>query len=116
MNLRDIPPLRTLPKTIDAACYNRVRLALMRMGSPLRLELPRQRMNIVLADREWMGIAPWQVEMPMLVWTEFRPRPRQSLHEPVSCVLHLYHVHAGLVMGTALDGLDELLIERLAQS
>ena len=116
MNLRDIPPLRTLPKIIDAACYNRVRLALLRMGSPLRLEIPGHRLDMVLTDRAWMGIAPWQMEIPMLVWTEFRPRPRRSLHEPVSCMLHLYHMHAGLIMGTALDDLDKLLIERLAQS
>lgn len=36
-----ITPLRSLPKRIEAAHYNRVRLALRRLACPLRLEIPR---------------------------------------------------------------------------
>ena len=39
----DPQPLRVMPKTIPATCYNRVRLALIRLGKPLRFGLPRHR-------------------------------------------------------------------------
>ena len=106
-------PLRTLPKTIAAAQYNRVRLALRRLGKPLRLEMPRLRVEIVLDDRVWLCHRPLSSELPVLAWTDFEARGR-ALHEPVHCVVHLYHFHAGLLMGVALDGLDSVLVERLS--
>ncbi len=75
-----ITPLRSLPKRIEAAHYNRVRLAL-----------------------------------PLLTWMNFQVEGRSVLHEPVICTLHLYHYHAGLIMGKVLDALIEELDRRLQQ-
>ncbi|MCR4301853.1 MAG: hypothetical protein NUV51_09605 [Sulfuricaulis sp.] len=49
-----------------------------------------------------------QADRVILAWVKFVQR--HSLHEPVACVLKLYHMHAGLVMGTALD---QALADRL---
>jgi hypothetical protein len=116
MRLNDISPLRTLPKTIEAVRYNRVRLALLRLGSPLRVELPRLQLDMLLERQAWIAFCLWQQNFPMLAWTEFDARQRAGLHEPVHCCLRLYHVHAGLLMGVALDAMDVRLAERLAHA
>jgi hypothetical protein len=112
--LRSIPPLRTLPKTVEAACYNRVRLALKRLGYPLRVELGRPSLVMILEERLWAGVAPWDESLPMLVWSDFDVQGRDALHRPVVCRVHLYHSHAGLMMGPALEVLSEKLARRLS--
>ncbi|MHB8729331.1 MAG: hypothetical protein ACYC9K_09910 [Sulfuricaulis sp.] len=107
-------PLRTFPKLIEADNYNRVRLALKRLPRPLRVELPDHRgLDALLDDDGWLVVDTLQADQPVLAWVEFGHR--SALHEPVACVLKLYHVHAGLVMGTALEALDKALKQRLAE-
>lgn len=112
--VRDIPPLRTLPYTMPAAHYNHIKLALLRLGSPLELELPRFGLALILDRRSWLGLSLWQEWLPMIEWTRFDTRSRRGLDQPVACELRLYHVHAGLLMGPALEALDEVLQDRLA--
>ena len=109
---RDIPPIRVWPKSIPAAQYNCVRLALRRLGCPLRHELERSGLILKLHHDTWAGMAPWDEELPLLAWTEFGRR-RSGLDQPVDCCLHLYHAHAGLLMGVALDALAADLRTRL---
>lgn len=106
-------PIRTFPKLIEADCYNRVRLALNRLPWSLRVELPDHRgLDAVLDDDCWLVVDTLQADQPVLAWVEFVQR--NGLHEPVACVLKTYHVHAGLVMGTALEALARALTDRLA--
>jgi len=101
----DRPALRTFPKNIEAQDFNRVRLALARLAKPLRLSLPEHRgLDAILDDDGWLVVDSLKDDQPLLAWTAFR-RPHAALHEPVTCELRLYHVHAGLIMGTALDAL-----------
>ncbi len=110
--LRDIAPLRVWPKTIPAAHYNCVRLALKRLGCPLRLELQRPAIILLLDEDLWAGMAPWDENLPLLAWSEFDTH-RSGLNQPVACRLHVYHAHAGLLMGVTLDALDAGLKARL---
>lgn len=112
LNLDDLTPLRSMPKTVPAGHYNDVRLALRRLGNPLRIEMPRLNLEIVLYDKVWWCLRHYEDELPFLAWTDFKAR-RAGLHDPVPCQLHLYHFHAGLLMGTALDALQERVRERL---
>jgi hypothetical protein len=110
---RGVEPLRTFPKRIEAACYNRARLALHRIAKPLRLALSEHRgLEVILDDDCWLVVDTLNNDQLILAWTQFEQH-RSALHEPVACVLHLYHVHAGLVMGTALEDLDRALTEQL---
>jgi len=52
--------------------------------------------------------------LPYLEWTQFDTRER-GLHEPVDCVLRLYHVHAGLLVGRSLEATCRALEQRLRQ-
>lgn len=113
MILRDVPLLRSLPKTVEAACYNRVRLAIKRLGCPLRIELGRPSLVMFLEEHLWAGVAPWDESLPMLIWSDFDVQGRDALHQPVTCRLRLYHSHAGLMMGPALEVLSEKLARRL---
>lgn len=110
--LRDIPPMRVWPKSIPAAQYNCVRLALRRLGSPLRHELERPGLILKLDRDTWAGMAPWDEELPLLAWTDFGTR-RSGLDQPVSCTLHVFHAQAGLLMSAALDALTAGLRTRI---
>lgn len=106
--------LRTMPKSIEASIYNHVRLALRRLGSPLRVAVPDHRgLEIILDDHEWLCVDANSDDQPVMAWLNFNAHHRDNLHEPVSCTLELYHRFAGLVMGSALDSLDETLTDRL---
>jgi hypothetical protein len=110
----DIPSLRSLPKRIDASCFNQVSLALRRIGKPLRLGLPQHNgLEMVLDEDGWLCVDAARNDLPVLAWHTFEVHGRGTLHEPIGCRLELYHIHAGLVMGTVLDALQEALKKRL---
>ena len=111
----DITPLHLMEKTIDADYYNHVRLALMRIANPLRVELPGHRgLEIILHDSYWFCIDSLRDDQPVMAWCDFDTRVHnQALHQPVTCRLCIYHLHAGLVMGSALEALDQTLVEKL---
>ena len=112
----NFPLLRVMPKTIEAVCYNHVRLALIRLGNPLRVDLPDHRgLEIILYDHHWLCVDSIQDDQPIMAWLDFDTRNHnQALHKHVPCQLRLYHMHAGLVMGSVLDALDQSLTEKLA--
>lgn len=106
--------LRTMPKTVEASVYNHVRLALRRLGAPLRVVVPGHRgLEIILDNHRWLCIDANAEDQPVMAWTDFASHGRDDLQAPVTCTLELYHRFAGLVMGSALDSLDEALHERL---
>ena len=114
-NIDNMPALRVMPKTIDATCYNHVRLALIRLGIPLRVQLPDHRgLEIILHNDCWLCVDTTHDDQIIMAWQEFdTSKHNQSLHESVPCELRLYHMCAGLVMGSALDALDQKLADEL---
>lgn len=112
LNINGVAPIRTLSKHLQAGCFNQVRLALIRLGSPLRIELSELRVEMVLSPKGWLCVS-LETRAPLLAWTAFE-RPA-ALHRPVACKLNLYHVHAGLLSGIALESLETHLRERLGR-
>ncbi len=116
VRLDKLPSMKTQAALIDASRYNRVRLALLRVGIPLRLELPNLRdMDLVLDKRLWVCIDRTLQDYPVVAWTHFDNAVRTSLHEPVPCKLQYFHPHANLIVDTVLRTMDKLLTARLAQ-
>ncbi|ADE16472.1 conserved hypothetical protein [Nitrosococcus halophilus Nc 4] len=110
-------PLRVLPKTIEATDFNRVRLALRRLGRPLRVALPAHRgLEVILDNHMWLCVDSFHQDQPVLAWRSFETIDRYGLHEPVRCELCLYHTHAGLIMGSAIEQLSEALAKRLTEA
>lgn len=100
--------LRVYPKRIPAECWNAVRLALRRHGRPLSIELRGMRaVSCELDEAAWVVWGPPHYgAAPLMAWTAFA-RPHAALHLPVSCELRLYHLHAGLLMGPALEAVEQ---------
>jgi hypothetical protein len=106
-------PIRVLPKQVPAPCWNAVRLALRRLGEPLRLDLPvLKTVACVLARDSWRLIDFSDRETLLLEWTRFDAQER-GLHEPVACELRVFHVHAGLIMGEALEAIEHAAAEAM---
>jgi len=91
MHDRPLPTaLRTLPKAIEASVYNHVRLALRRLGSPLRVAVPGHRgLEIIFESRVWMCVDANAEDQPVMTWLDFGNRGRDNLQAPVSCILEL---------------------------
>lgn len=110
-------PLRVLPKTVGARCWNLARLALLRLPPPIRVELQGMRgLEVVIEDHRWLCVETFNADRPILAWTEFQNRNRDALDEPVRCSVYLMHQHSGLIMGEALDALEQALDRRLDDS
>ncbi|MBL1276742.1 MAG: hypothetical protein COB30_011705 [Ectothiorhodospiraceae bacterium] len=112
-----IHSLKVMSKIIDAVCYNHARLALLRISNPLRIEIPDHRcLEAILSDDYWLCVDSCQEDQPILAWCDFDKHDHNAaLHQPIPCQLRLYHSHAGLIMGSALDSLDRALTEVLSQ-
>jgi hypothetical protein len=116
MNLvRDIPPIRSIPFFIDAALYNRARLALLRHGEPVEVELDGLAVDMVLEKKCWMVYFAYQTSLPLIAWNDFESK-RSSLNAPVACTMHLYHQHAWLQSQRCLQALDKVLLQLTRKS
>jgi hypothetical protein len=109
MNLvRDIQPIRSIPYTLDASLYNQVRLALLRVGNPLELELEKLGVDLVLEKACWVGYHCQHISLPLIAWDGF-DQGRSALDAPVACTVHLYHHNSWLQLPRVLLALDEEL-------
>jgi len=112
--IEDVPKLKTEPSNIDSQLYNRTRLALLRLEDPLRLRLPGLRgMDILLDSQAWVCVDRTLYDLPVLAWTDFEHAKRDSLHAPVRCMLHYYHIHADLIGDTILETVNRELVKSL---
>jgi len=105
-------PLRIFPKKIEAACYNRARLALLRLENPLRVTLQKHRgLDVILSNVNWLCVDSFAEDQPVLAWCNFKVHARSNLHQPIATDLWLFHSCSGLIMGSALDDLHQSLNE-----
>ncbi|MEJ2106509.1 MAG: hypothetical protein P8X48_04140 [Acidiferrobacteraceae bacterium] len=106
----DMPVYESMSTMVDAAHYNRIHIALGRIGSPLRYNLPRLRgLEIVLDQRLWVVVDGTRQDLPVLAWSDFEAAAREGIDRPVSCRLRLYHAQGGIITTSALDQLSEAL-------
>jgi hypothetical protein len=106
--MRDVPPIRSIPYTLDAALYNHARLALLRISNPLELELGKLGIDLVLGKTCWVGYHCQQIALPLIAWDSF-DTSRNALDMPVACTMHLYHHHSWLQLPRILLALDKEL-------
>ncbi len=111
--LRDVLPIRSIPYTLEAELYNRVRLALLRIGNPLELELEKLAIDLVLEKTCWVGYYSHQTSLPLIAWDGFETG-RDALDTPVKCIMHLYHLHSWLQSPRILQALDRELQSQLS--
>jgi hypothetical protein len=95
-----------MQKSIAAEDYNRIRLGLLNRHLPWHVKIG------ILEESTWVCVDQCQQSLPLLAWTHFKTAGRHSLDAPVECELRLYHMSAGLVMGTALEALAESVADQ----
>jgi hypothetical protein len=110
----ELTPLRCLAKNIPAATYNRIRIGLLRLGTPLYLPLEEfPTLRCALDRRVWLVFDDVVGGIPLLAWLGFARSAEAGLHQPVACELRAFHHHAGLIMGRALDAVERAVAARL---
>ena len=113
--LNGIPVYQTSHTTHRAQDYNLVRIALKRLGSPLRFKLPRLRtLDLVLEPDAWIIVDDSLNDIPIIAWLDFEDKRRSSLHEDIHCEQRSYHQHALIIVDKALEAMQLILGERLA--
>jgi hypothetical protein len=114
--LDEVPVLKTLRSQVEASQYNPLRLALLRLGSPLRVELPKLRhLDLVLTEDLWVCVDRMLYDLPVAAWSDFDRASRGSLDDPVPCTLRVYHVHADAVIPLVFSEGERVLRKRMAR-
>jgi hypothetical protein len=112
--LKDVPVYASRYANLEAKYFNRVRLALLRLNNPLRIELSGLRgMDMLLGDEAWACVDRTTEDLPVLAWVDFQSRGRNNLHRAISCRILYFHCHADMILETALRIMDERLAVRL---
>ncbi len=111
--LQDVPRMKWGDSTISAQRYNRVRLGLLRFKNPMRIDTGLRDIDIILEDKVWYCVDRSMHDLPICAWDGFKPR--QTLHEPISCQLSFYHAHADKILEKVLTAVDHYLEEQLAK-
>lgn len=111
--LTDIPIYQTLKTAVSAEHFNLVQIAIKRLGSPIRLELPKLRtLDFLLDEETWIIVDRSLNDIPVMAWLDFETKDR-SLHEPINCTLNLYHAHANIIKPRVIEAMTLLLGEKL---
>lgn len=112
--LDDLPRYASRAYRMPAAEFNAVRLALLRLGEPVRFALPGLRtLEMVLEQQAWICVDSGLNDFPVLAWVDFETSGRDALHEPVSCMLYTYHAHAHIIESRVLRAVSEFVDLRL---
>lgn len=112
--LDDLPVFETRHVNVRAEDFNLVYIALKRLGSPLRVELPRLRtLDLVLEKDAWIVVDRSLNDIPVVAWIDFNVSHRQTLHEPVACERRTYHTHALLIIDKVFEAMHLILGEKL---
>lgn len=112
--LDDIPVYQQRPISVAAADFNRVQIALKRLGEPVHIPLSGMRSLQLILEREaWIVIDASLNEIPVLAWTDFQAGGRANLHEPIPCVLKIYHAHAMMIIDKVIACMEGELQQRI---
>jgi len=112
----EVPQLDSWPSQVDAHYFNHVKLALKRMGSEIRLELPGlKHLDLILQKNAWIIVDRVLNDYPIAAWCEFQADHRDNLHQAINCGLRTFHFGARLVLRRTLDAMEKYLIDELAK-
>ncbi len=113
--LDDIPVYKSTQITVNAEHFNLVQIALKRLGSTIRLEMPKLRtLDLMLDEETWIIVDRSLNDIPVMAWLDFETKDR-GLHEPIKCKLNIYHAHATIIHPRVIEAMTLLLGEKLAE-
>ena len=101
---------------LPARLYNLAHIALKRLGSDIRLPLPKLRtLDLVLDKEAWIIIDHNLNDLPVAAWTNFKREHSDVIQEPVNCELRLYHKDAEIILDRVLEAMELLLGEQMTE-
>jgi len=117
----EVPQFDSRPGKVDAIYYNHVQTALKRLGSQIRLKIPRlKHLDLILQKDAWIIVDTVLNDIPVAAWSDFETGGRSSLHEPIPCKIRYYHYAARMVLNRTLEAMElilgELLEEEVSES
>lgn len=113
-DLADLPRYSSADYELDAALYNRVTIALRRLGSPLRFPLALLRhLDMILDEQTWIVVDSSLNDIPIMAWLDFQADHRSALHTPIPCKFYTYHCHAELIRPQVLETIADELSSRI---
>ena len=112
--LDNTPVYDTRETKIRAQDYNLIHIALNRLGSPIRLEIPNLRtLDFIIEDDLLVIVDRSLNDVPVIAWLNFKDKERSNLHEDIVCERRTYHTHAMIIVEKALEALHLILGEML---
>lgn len=113
--LDEIPTFETRQSQLRAQDFNLVRIALKRLGAPIRIELPRLRsLDFIFEKDLWVIVDRALNDIPIVAWLDFAEAQRDNLHQPITCQQRTYHTHAMMIIAKAFEAMHLILGEKLA--
>lgn len=102
--LDDVPVLKSKSSTVDAAHFNTIRLGLLRLGAPLRYQIPELRgLDILMDDQLWLCVDRTLDDLPVIAWKDFDVAGRAGLDQPIPCTMLYFHAHGDVIVDKVLD-------------
>ena len=81
---------------LEGQRYNRVRLALRRLGAPIRLSIPGlRRVDMLIEEDAWIAVDSAHSDRPLLAIRDFQTAGRCALFAPMPCRVYEYSAGAG---------------------
>ena len=104
------------PGNVDAHYFNRAQTALKRIGQQIRFKIPTlNHLDLLVQQHDWIIVDRVLNDFPVVAWTDFQTEGRDSLHEPISCEVRLYHFAARMILKTTLDAMEDILGQSVAE-
>ena len=100
--------------------YNKAHLLLARQPAPIFVPLRNVSLMAILHPQEWVFCDYIGGRLVVTSWHDFRPQERESLEEPVSCLMDLYSAEADIALKRLpmefAQGLEHALAKTVQQT
>lgn len=112
----EVPQLSARAGKVDALYYNHVQTALKQLGNQIRLTIPKlKHLDLIIQKDAWIIVDIVLNDIPVVAWTNFETKGRDSLHEPIQCEIRFFHYAASMILNRTLEAMELMLGEELEQ-
>ena len=112
----ELPQLSARAGKVDALYYNHVQTALKQLGNQIRLTIPKlKHLDLIIQKDAWIIVDTVLNDVPVVAWTNFEIKGRESLHEPIQCEIRFFHYAASMILNRTLEAMELMLGEELEQ-
>ncbi len=108
----EVPQLSARPGKVNALYFNHVQHALKHLGNQIRLTIPKlKHLDLIIQKDAWIIVDKVLNDVPVVAWTNFEIKGRESLHEPIKCEIRYFHYAASMIMNRTLEAMELMLGE-----